>query len=49
MTNWKRGMRRLIVWSARGPLDALYRRLFALAIRLATAVLGRFRASPPST
>ena len=43
MTPWKRRLRRLVVWTARGPLDALYRRLYAAAIAVAAAVLGRFR------
>ncbi len=37
-----RRLRWLVVWSARGPLDALYRRFYAAAIAFAARILGSF-------
>lgn len=42
LTRLKRRLRRLVVWSARGPVDGLYRRLYALVIDAAAAALARF-------
>lgn len=43
MGAFSRRLRWLVVWSARRPIDVVYRRMYALAIAFATAVLGRYR------